>query len=248
MDGDIVWSFRRLKGKARCKTWYTSIKVWLFALDFLKTWRMEKKPKLTQIQREVLVGILLGDPSLQTFSNGKTYRLRVTQSEQHKEYLFHLCEVFKNLTLSPPKQYLWSDSRNPGKQHKRWSFSTTQQPCFRFYGQQFYSGGEKKVPKLVHRWLKSWSIAYWYMDDGAEKWKGKSLKVRFCTDNFENKEVLRLGQVLQEEYTLKTSLQKKGKGWRLYISTSSYSTLGKVVFPYIVPSMLYKFSLPVTQV
>lgn len=204
----------------------------------------QKETKLTQIQREILVGILLGDASLKTLSNGKTYRLRVTQSERHKEYLFHLYEVFKNLTLSPPKQYVWSDSRNPGKQYKRWSFSTTQQVCFRFYGQQFYAGEEKRVPKLIHRWLKGRSIAYWYMDDGAQKWKGKSLGVRFCTDNFKSKEVLQLGQVLQNKYTLKTSLQKRGKGWRLYISSSSYTTLGKVVFPYFVPSMLYKLPLP----
>ena len=205
---------------------------------------VEKKPKLTQIQREVLVGILLGDPSLQTFSNGKTYRLRVIQSEQHKEYLFHLYEIFKNLTLSPPKQYLWWDFRNPGKQYKRWSFSTTQQPCFRFYGQQFYAGKEKKVPKLIHRWLKDRSIAYWYMDDGAEKWKGKSLGVCFCTDNFENKEVFQLGQVLQKKLNLKTSLQRKGKGYRLYITTSSYTTLRDAILPYLVPSMLYKFPFP----
>ena len=145
----------------------------------------EKRPKLTQIHREVLVGILLGNACLETFSNGKGYRLR----EQHKEYLFHLYEIFKNLTLSPPKQYIWSDSRNPGKQYKRWSFSTTQQVCFRFYGQQFYAGEEKKKTKLIDRWLKGRSIAYWYMDDGAQKWKGRSLVFRFCTDNFKNREV-----------------------------------------------------------
>lgn len=197
--------------------------------------------KLTQLQCEVLVGILLGDASLQTESNGKTYRLRVTQSQQHKEYLFHLYEIFKNLTTSPPKQYVFTDPRNPGKQYIRWSFSTTQQPCFRFYGQQFYAGEEKKVPKLIHRWLKVRSIAYWYMDDGAEKWKGKSLSVRFCTDNFVYQDVMRLAQVLQNKYGLKTSLQKKGKHWRIYISSYSYSTLENLIFSYFIPSMLYKF-------
>lgn len=213
-----------------------------------------KGKKLTQIQCEVLVGILLGDASLQTESNGKTYRLRVAQSEQHKEYLFHLYEVFKNLTASPPKQHLFTDPRNPGKQFVRWGFSTTQQPCFRFYGQQFYAGvgekktGTKKVPKLIHRWLKPRSIAYWYMDDGAEKWKGRSLGVRFCTDSFVYQDVVRLAQVLQDRYPLKTSLQKKGKGWRIYVSSSSYTALGTLVLPYLVPSMLYKFPVPVTQV
>lgn len=187
------------------------------------------------------MGVLLGDASLQTFSNGKTYRLRVIKSGQHKDFLFHLYELFKKFTLSPPKHSLWSDPRRPGKQYERWSFSTTQHSCFRFYGQQFYRGKEKKVPKLIHRWLKKRSIAYWYMDDGAEKWKKSLLGVCFCTDSFEKKDVSRLGLILRERYHLKTSLQKKGKGWRLYISAFSYITLRNLLLPYIVPSMLYKF-------
>ena len=81
--------------------------------------------KLTKLQHEILVGILLGDASLQTESNGRTYRLRVSQSEQHKDYLFHLYDTFQNLTDSPPVQYKFIDPRNPGKTYTRWSFSTT---------------------------------------------------------------------------------------------------------------------------
>jgi hypothetical protein len=40
---------------------------------------------LSKKQKEILVGILLGDANLQTENGGKTYRLRVLQSEQHKE-------------------------------------------------------------------------------------------------------------------------------------------------------------------
>lgn len=204
--------------------------------------------KLTQLQCEVLVGILLGDASLETESNGRTYRLRISQSEHHKDYVFHLYEIFKNFTTSPPKQYIFTDSRNSNKQYTRWSFSTTQQACFRFYGHQFYGEGQKKVPKLIHRWLIPRSIAYWYMDDGAQKWKEKSLGVRFCTDNFLYQDVKRLAQVLQEKYNLKTSLQKKEKNWRIYISSYSYSVLKNLIFAYFIPSMIYKFPAQVTQI
>ncbi len=47
------------------------------------------------------------------------------------------------------------------------------------------------------------------MDDGAQKWKGKSLGVRFCTDNFLRKDVELLAHLLCKKYYLKTSLQKK---------------------------------------
>ena len=204
--------------------------------------------KLTKIQCETLVGILLGDSSLQTESNGRTYRLRVSQSEQHKDYLFHLYEVFQNLTASQPIRYEFSDSRNPNKMYARWSFSTTQQACFRFYGQQFYAENTKKVPKLIHKWLTPRSIAYWYMDDGAQKWKGKSLAVRFCTDNFLKNEVQLLAKLLHTKFGLMTSLQKKNKKYRVYVKTTSYETLKNLIFPYFIESMQHKFPEKITQI
>ena len=196
--------------------------------------------KLTTLQREVLVGILLGDASLQT-ETSQTYRLRISQSEQHKDYLFHLYDIFKNLTPSPPVRYEFLDSRNPGKKYFRWSFATTQQACFRFFAHQFYDGNKKKVPKLIHKWLTPRSIAYWYMDDGAQKWKGKSLGVRFCTDTFTHQEVILLKNVLHDKFGLKTSVEKKQQVWRIYISSSSYDLLKSLIFSYFTESMLYKF-------
>ena len=164
-----------------------------------------KREKLSLEQCEVLVGILLGDGSLQTESKGKTYRLRVCQSEEHKDYLFHLYSLFENLTSSAPIRHVYPDSRNPKKVRVSWSFATRQQVCFRFYGQQFYgpegtSGGKKKkLPQSIHRLLKPRSIAYWYMDDGAQKWKGRSKGIRFCTDNFSHSECKLLAELLKKK-------------------------------------------------
>ncbi len=209
------------------------------------------KVKLTKIQCDVLVGILLGDACLQAESKGKTFRLRVSQSENHKEYLFHLYDIFKNLTLSPPIRYEFTDKRNLNKKYFRWSFSTTQQACLRFYGQQFYKDNKKIVPKLIHRWLKPMSVAYWYMDDGAQKWKATSLAVRFCTDNFLLEHVQLLQNVLVKTYNLKISLQKKDTNYRIYGSSYSYMSLKGLIYIYLHPSMLYKFPIKthlVTQI
>ena len=203
---------------------------------------IKKEGKLTSMQREVLVGILLGDASLRTDTEGRRYRLQVSQSEQHKQYVFHLYEIYKNLTTSPPIRLSFSDSRNPGKTYVRWTFSTTQQACFRFYGQQFYKkDGKRKCPRLIEKLLSPRSIAYWYMDDGAQKWKGRSKGVRFCTDNFSHMECKWLAAALQAKYGLQTTLQKKGDGYRICISSHSYKELREVVFPFLIPSMIYKF-------
>lgn len=187
-----------------------------------------------------MVGMLLGDANLQTENGGRTYRLRVSQAEQNREYLFALYQLFKPFVKTPPRLDSFFDPRT-NKTYRRWVFSTTQQSCFRFYGQQFYSDGQKRVPKMIHKWLKPRGFAFWYMDDGAQKWRGRSLGVRLCTDGFAKDEVGRLASMLAVQYNLKTSLQRDDRGWRIYISSYSYEALRSVIYPYLLGAMVYKF-------
>jgi hypothetical protein len=81
------------------------------------------------------------------------------------------------------------------------------------------------------------------MDDGAQKWKGKSLGVRFCTDNFSLSEVNILMSILQDKYKLKCSRQKKDNNFRIYVSSHSYIILHSLIYNLFIPSMLYKFPI-----
>lgn len=46
--------------------------------------------ELSKIQKEIIIGTLLGDSSLQTFNKDrKTYRLRFLQKLDQKEYIYH---------------------------------------------------------------------------------------------------------------------------------------------------------------
>lgn len=59
--------------------------------------------RMTKRQREVLVGLLLGDGHLGTQDGGRTWRLVYSQSrERHGTYLEGVHELFKNWTVSPP--------------------------------------------------------------------------------------------------------------------------------------------------
>lgn len=212
---------------------------------------MEEKSnqKLSKLQREVLIGVLLGDGCLKGNKLKTKYSLTILQSDKHKEYVFHLYEIFKDFVVIPPKKYIFTDKRFPGKLYTRWSFRTSSLACFRFYAHQFYCDSKwslkttKKVPKNIHKWLTPRAIAYWYMDDKAKKWKNKSLGVRFCTDNFSLTEVNLLIHVLKEKYKLKCSKQKKQKFFRIYSSSKSYATLYSLIFHFFIPSMIYKFPI-----
>ncbi len=85
------------------------------------------------------------------------------------------------------------------------------------------------------------------MDDGAQKWIGKSLGVRLCTDNFTFQEVRNLAILLHNKYGVVTSTQRKGKGLRIYIGSASFEILCRLILPQLLPSMEYKFPRPKTS-
>lgn len=100
---------------------------------------MENK-KLSKKQRQVLIGILLGDASLQPNKQKTKYTLSILQSGKHKQYVFHLYEIFKDFVNTVPKKYVfeYSDKRFPDKMYTRWSFKTKCLKIFKFYGHAFY--------------------------------------------------------------------------------------------------------------
>jgi hypothetical protein len=198
---------------------------------------------LTQIQKDLLVGTLLGDGNLQT-NNGQVWRYRAIHKALHFLYIDHKYTVMKDFCKSPPVYSEVVDGRT-NQTYKRYSFNTTFQSEFRFYGQKFYTEEKgiwkKQVPKDIKKYLTPRALAYWYMDDGALKWKGKSNAVRLCTDGFQKYEVERLGEVLRSNFDLKISYQKKDTFLRISIAEESYSQLRSIILEHLQPCMYYKF-------
>lgn len=196
----------------------------------------KQKLRLNEIQRQVLVGILLGDAHLETQNRGKTYRLKVEQSESHKEYLFHLYEIFREWVITPPQEKI---KRSAQSASVNWWFQTVSHAAFRFYAHQFYREGRKRVPVLIHRFISERSLAYWFMDDGSAKWK-QSLVLLFNTQSYTRQEVELLMKAIEIKFDIQTYLRKQAEGWQIAVKGSSREQFEEVVGPYIVPSMEYK--------
>lgn len=196
----------------------------------------KKTLKLSKLQREILVGILLGDATLETQGNGRTSRLKVEQGLKHKPYVEHLYNVFREWVLTPPR-IRKIEIRN--KTYQNVAFSTVSHPAFRFYNHQFYQDGRKVVPRLIHRWLTPRNIAYWYMDDGSIRSR-QSKGVIFNTQGFSHIDVQRLCAVLRDRFGLEGILRRQREGWQIYISGRSYEKLVDTIRPSLINSMLYK--------
>ncbi len=199
---------------------------------------------LTQLQKDLIVGTLLGDGNLQTL-NGNTWRYRAFHKAAHEPYIFHKYNILKEYCNTQPIYSSFIDPRTKSL-YSRFTFQTLVINDLRYYGKLFYEQDDnllwkKKVPKNIASLLTAQGLAYWYMDDGALKWRGKSNAVRLCTDSFSPSEVMLLKKVLEEKFILKVSIQKKDNIQRLSILEESYSTLKDLILPYLIPSMYYKF-------
>lgn len=187
--------------------------------------------KLTDVQREVLVGLLLGDAHLETQNRGRTYRIKLEYSSTHSEYASHLYDLFREWVFTPPQNKV-DDT------HDNIWFQTVSHPAFRFYAHQFYDGKTKVVPDNIHRLLTARGIAYWYMDDGSVKSR-ESKGVIFNTQCYTRDGIARLIATLRK-FNIECSERTQKEGLQIYISGNSFETFRGIVDPYIVPSMRYK--------
>lgn len=193
--------------------------------------------RLNAEQREILIGILLGDATLETQNKGRTYRIKVEHSVSQTAYTEHLYDIFKDWMLTQPK--IRQVTLPNGKTYGKLVFSTLSHSAFRFYAHQFYPRGKKVVPKLIERWLTPKAIAYWFMDDGSIKSK-ESKGVIFNTQGYRKEDVARLAKALKSLFALEAKPRKQKEGYQIYVSGKSYEDFKNLISPYILPEMKYK--------
>jgi LAGLIDADG DNA endonuclease family len=196
----------------------------------------KEKLSLSEDQKAILTGLLLGDACLETQNAGRTYRLKIEQSVQHQAYVYHLYNLFADWVLTPPRM---RKVISAGHESGNLTFQTISHSAFRFYAHQFYDGRQKRVPVLIHRWLTPKSLAYWFMDDGSIKSKN-SKAVIFNTQCFSTSEVTRLCEVIFSKFGLHATIRKQKEGCQIFISGNSYEKFVELVSPFIINEMWYK--------
>jgi len=205
----------------------------------------KKTLKLSELQKQVLVGTLLGDGCLETRNRGRTYRLKVEHSISQKDYVNWKCQVFKSFTLSEPRIH---KRMSYGLVRDNYCFQTLSHGSFRFYGQQFYRDGKKIMPKIISKLLTPLALAVWFMDDGSIKSKQhKALVIHSQSFNKQDLELIR--GVLEVKYKIKSALRKRkdGSGFVIYLLSETIDIFIALVEPYILSSMKYKLGNTIAQ-
>ncbi len=194
----------------------------------------KKNLQLTSIQRDIIVGLILGDGHLETQNNGRTYKLKIEHSVFQREYLNWLYKELQTWVRMTPK--LRSKNNKPFSYH----FSTYSHELLREYGNQLYKNKRKIIPERIEELLNPLSLAIWFMDDGSLK-SNKHNTYIIHTLGYKREELERIQKVLSEKFGIETKLHKqKGKYLRLYILSKSAKKFKEIVSPYIIPSLAYK--------
>lgn len=198
----------------------------------------KKTPKLSEVQKQVLVGTLLGDGCLETQNNGRTYRLKVEHSIKQKDYVDWNYKIFKNWVLTEPKI---KEKIILGSKLQNYYFSTLSSGALRFYAQQFYKNRVKVIPKIIGKLLTPLALAVWFMDDGSIK-SNQHRALVIHSQSFAKTDLERIMKVIEEKFGINMVLRKRsdGSGYVIYILSETVDKFIDLVKDLILPSMRYK--------
>ena len=199
--------------------------------------------KLTPRQREISIGVMLGDASLQKV-NENDYRLKFQTGEKREAYAQHLYKEFDSFCLSNPQCFTRKPNANGNVVHG-WSLQTFGHSDFQSLKELFIdpdTGIKVIPPDLVENHLTSTGLAYWFMDDGSKMDHGpnQGKGIHLHTQGFQESEVDSLCAGLKQKFQLDCWRgQNKGKPI-IVISGKSYDKFLELVKPDLIPSMLEK--------
>ena len=192
---------------------------------------------MTERQRDIIIGTVLGDSYIPFSKSGKTH-IEIKQADKYKEYVFWLHDNLKDLfPKSIPRQR---------KDNNQWYVTSSFSYELNELHKLFYNEGRKTIPENIEKLLISpLSLAVWFMDDGTLDYRVKDhCAFHFCTNCFTKEETQRLIDVLYSNFGIITSMHYtlcRGKRHaRIYIGAKGRERFIKLISPYILDCFKYK--------
>lgn len=164
---------------------------------------------LTEIQKDILIGSMLGDGNLalNPKNRSKNARLTIRRSIKDKDYLLWEAKEFTQfMTNNAVSEYSYFDDRTQ-KIYKGISLITRAAPALTNYFCQWYLDNVKIVPKNII--LTPLILLIWFLDDGSAYYgKHGDVQFKLSTNGFSKEEVHFLRDKLVDRYSSKFSVNK----------------------------------------
>ena len=191
------------------------------------------KPKiLTDYQKSVLLGTLLGDSSFRL--NGINPSISCAHCVAQKDLIIHKTEIFKSLGA----WYNYSIRNTPDKRtgiyYETYTMRIGANPELKDWYDKLYPDGKKVIPmSLVEEVFNEVSLAFMFMDDGFKTRCSYSI----ATNCFSKENLIEFQQFLKTRFNISTTIQSQNV---LYIKACSKDLFTALIKPHIIPCMQYK--------
>jgi hypothetical protein len=185
---------------------------------------------LTQTQRSIIIGTLLGDGYLRIVPGRRNAFLEINHAFSQREYVDWKYEMLNSVCKSGPI------SRKGNGTRIAYRFTTRQHSELTELQTLFYKNGVKRVPRNMA--LDPIMLAVWFMDDGSSC---RASDVYLNTQQFvlEDQEYC---LTLLSSLGIGASLNRDKEYWRIRIKKDSLPQFFSTIRKYIIPSMAYKLN------
>ena len=183
---------------------------------------------LTQTQRSIIIGSLLGDGYLRIVPGRSNALFEVNHSFSQKEYVDWKYKELASLCRSGPKMRRGNGGRIA------YRFTTRQMPELTRLYELFYDNGKKNIPGNLR--LDPMMLAVWFMDDGSKcrAWDVYLNTQQFCSEDQEK------CRTMLSHVGIESALNRDKEYWRVRLKKSSLPKFWETIAPHVIPSMTYK--------
>lgn len=182
--------------------------------------KFEKDLLLTDLQKEFIIGSLLGDGWITNLKYGrKSPAFGIDRKQDDLEYLKWQFSFVENLCS---RDIVLKDKYNKTtkKTQKHCSFETRFLPSLLEFRKLWYPNDKKIVPNDLS--LSRLIMQIWYCDDGTiEKYDNGNFRIKFATNGFTKDEVIYLIDLLEDRYNSEFSLNKDENNFRIVATTKT---------------------------
>lgn len=194
--------------------------------------RFNKPIALSDFQKQVLLGTVLGDSSLENKKGANTY-LTCAHGIKQKDYCIYKTQIFESLGAKCTYHKRKKLDKRTGIYYEDYTMYVPSNPKLNYWHDAFYKNGKKVIPFSLFKYFTEVSLAFMFMDDGTKI--GQSYSI--ATNCFSTEEILEFRKFLFNKFNIETTMFKSNI---VYIKKSSSKLFTKLISPYICECMKYK--------
>lgn len=197
--------------------------------------------------RGYLVGIIIGDGMIDKGTTARGMRIKSINTDFVEKIERDLRRVtnFNMVVKSHEASFRGGVNRRPFDELR-----VRAHPYFAKIFHQYYDDYRKRrITREEFSRITEAGLANWFMSDGyitkVGLTKGKIVdrRVEISTDAYTKEEVEMMVEVLGEKFSLRATVHKRGKTYRVRFSLYDAPKFLLMIAPHMVPSMFYKLNL-----